>query len=427
MTKNMFIVYFFTLLILSACDSIPAITSNPTTYPIDTIQPVNTVSPVNSSTPVLVSVLTNKCIEIKTDGLPELKGKIVLATGDNTDYALLDLETGKALPIAASQSKYVVQSSVSPNGEKYAYLLDSKANFPQVHELVISTFNGKKTKIPWQNGWITWNWLDNERLIIGKADNRFGSYMTIDVNSGQTEEMPLNSLDKNSVFPSVYHYIDLDNQQDETSFAELFFDPTLTRVIHFGFSHDEVNSEGTLLRDLSNGKVLARLDNILNIPTFSASEISYPVWAPDGKSFLIEASSSSESRDLYQVSYDGKITRLTYLTNSFDQVRIRNYSFSPDQKYVAFWLLTNQYKEYHLAILDTITAEITDTCIQGYADNTLYVPFSPFWAPNSHQFVISTTQMVNVETTFTIWVDLDQSIAVQVIENMTPRGWLVSP
>lgn len=424
MKFKLFITTILLIILIGCMPSLQSTKVTATYTPTKISTQVASLTPSPSQTTILTSAVLNKCLEIKPSISPDLKanGYIVLVNEYGDGYRLLNLETREISPVAGDQNDFVLRILVSPSGNKFAYLLDSKGKSPNAKELVVSSFNGQKSIIPWQNGWIRWNWLNNNQLVIGKVDRRFGSYLAVNIQSGKIEEIPLDTIDENSVFPTVYFYTNGENQRVDTSFAELFFDPTLTRVIHFGYNADKINYDRTILRDLDTGKALADLPNILNVPDFSASEVSYPAWAPDGKSFLIEASDTAEARDLYEVSRDGEIVRLTYLTNIYKEVRIQNYSFSPDQRYIAFWLLTDLHKEYHLAILNTVTKEITDTCI-----TSTYVLDSPFWAPNRHQFVIMTNPTESVSTTTTVLVDLDHYLAAQVAENMVPRGWLVNP
>jgi len=82
-----------------------------------------------------------------------------------------------------------------------------------------------------------------------------------------------------------------------------------------------------------------------------------------------------------------------------------------------------------LAVLDTITRQVTDYCIPTYPGIYFgagaYVP-PRLWSPDSKQLIIENIN-TNQTTSRVILVDVVHGIAAQIAENMTPGGWMKAP
>jgi hypothetical protein len=134
-------------------------------------------------------------------------------------------------------------------------------------------------------------------------------------------------------------------------------------------------------------------------------------------------------RDLYSISLEGQITRLTYLTSVFDYVRERGSRASSDGRYIAFWLWAYPYKDNftYLSVLDTTTGKITDTCIPGYLQVYYPIPPDPIWSPTGHQLVVEVHDNPDDQDYFcVVLVDLDKGFAAQIAENMMVWDWMLN-
>ena len=107
------------------------------------------------------------------------------------------------------------------------------------------------------------------------------------------------------------------------------------------------------------------------------------------------------------------------------------YSWSPDGRFAAFWLMS--IDEYGASgsgtfvILDTVTGEIMDYCIsagviENYSGNYL---FEPVWSPDGKYLAINANLQENGNFD-TLLVDLEDGSAAKIGENLAPRGWLVT-
>jgi Tol biopolymer transport system component len=120
--------------------------------------------------------------------------------------------------------------------------------------------------------------------------------------------------------------------------------------------------------------------------------------------------------------------RLTYLTDHYGAVRFGDYAWSPDGRYVAFWLdmEPETYPDLYdpiekivarFAILDTLTQKVTDYCVPN---RTLSVPV---WSPDGHQVVIeNNSQEIFKNSVFLL--DITQNFAAKIGEDLSAVGWM---
>ena len=139
--------------------------------------------------------------------------------------------------------------------------------------------------------------------------------------------------------------------------------------------------------------------------------------------------------ELYSVDKDGKTTQLTHLTDYYPRVYIDDFSWSPDGRSIAFWFSSWQKTNLsydavgnrYLAILDTTTGLVTNTCINGENDASIGVRRypAPLWSPDSKQIVV---QSQISEVSFqTVLIDIRQGRAFKIGEDLAPVGWMTVP
>jgi hypothetical protein len=394
-------------------------TGAPTTTAIPTLI-IPSVTLTSTETPTVIHAPPEEhCLDI-AQSLPKdggVKGTLV------QDTTLLDLETGRMTLIASRQNETISQARVSPNSQRLAFEQDIEISGVLQKNLVIKTKESVVLTIPWKDDWsFLIGWLDSNRLLFEHDREPYSSVIVFDPLNDQSTLQEL-ILDAPHIF--IYNAPVYKNGE-WTSFIPLsftYYNSSLTRVV---FYQSDKEGYWTTIQDLQSGEILTRLPNDFNISTITLfTSLDVPVWTSTGKEFLVEAGKIDKS-ELYRVTQGGKITRLTYLTEIYKYARVRGYSLSFDERYIAFWYWAGPYDSYRMATLDTTTGKVVDSCISGANHDLFSVPVKPVWSHDSHQFVIEVPSG-DWKYSKVIWVDVDKWIAAQITENMTPRGWMVDP
>lgn len=154
------------------------------------------------------------------------------------------------------------------------------------------------------------------------------------------------------------------------------------------------NEEGYILWDSWQQKVIWQKRSL------TASKYS-PAWSPARDRFAVAINSDSTGLrnkfELYIVQIDGNILIETTLNRSYSDVYISDIlGWSPDGKYLAFWLTAqkdsseeeNRFPQ--MALLDTRDGTIINYCISGYG-----VGYDVVWAPDSEHFIVFSDEQVS--------------------------------
>lgn len=411
---------------------VPAITQS-TITPSSSPESTKTPTPSHTvGTQQAVSIDANpsvQCITIKPI-IPldfETSGRIILEEFQSfsSQGYLYQMDPKTGLMDRLTEEKSEFHSDVSPNRKWLAYkAVDESA--PQNAKLIIMTSEGKVAKeIPWLPNWRSIaGWLDNEQLWID-AKGGFPEPLVL-LNPFTGENKPFLPA-----FPDILTAHPPYIQWDGFSLNEMVYDPTLTRVV---YPDVREGTSSLVLWDVLKGDLIARLN-----PGFNYG--SKPIWSEDGQQFVKNmeiapknSTGNETHEELFRISRDGKIQRLTYLLSSFKQVGITEYSWSPDKRYIAFLVFaepfeypdifpdTNGWHYPRLAVYDMKTGEVINYCIP--TDSVL----SPVWSPDSRQLVIRYSygdQPLNKSHVYLI--DLSESYAIKIAEDITPVGWMKSP
>lgn len=437
--------YSFCLLILmlASCGPMtaPALqTESPT--PTGIFSPTTTPTLASTSTPN--AHLTIECLEI-LPAIPsdaKLDGVIALAPDGNRhiyDGFLMDMESHTKIPLHGDKDQVAVDYAVSPDQKWLAYF--SPINSERSRLIVLNGKGGVQVdRLVNNQEWFNLvGWVDNEHLLFSryKLDGD-GSYLLHPLPAATYNPFTREQQELSSDFPNIWN-LELPSWKGYT-FIESVYDPTLSYVVYPNFDHELV------------------LWNVLQKKPVSAIKTnlfygSAPLWSPDGQSFLTNNSLKTEKsgagadseyktdwQELFKISKMGEASQLTHLTSYYANTEIVNYSWSPNGRYVAFWLSakpdTYPYlrqgleTEFRIVVLDLISLQSTNYCIPGgpklteTSSTIAYPPNTPIWSPDSQRLLLHSP--IGNSGSSTVLLDITNNYAAEIAEQMLPMGWLVS-
>lgn len=236
------------------------------------------------------------------------------------------------------------------------------------------------------------SWLDNERLV-------FNSYLedpiVVNVFNGETENVHIR-----------YTEFYLDDRQY----------PLLSRDLNRMIARRSLPEEplSIVLWDLPSRREIQRF----YIDQESVLRVLMRV-SPNGEQIAVSGSLDffydALFHDIFLTDWDGNVKQLTTFRKSgLTQSLIEQFQWSPDGRYLAFWLNES------LAVYDTATQVVTDYCIRS----SYSMSFSPYWSPNSHQIVFNGYD-VQTGSGPIIVVDVHNDSAIEIQENnYFVIGWM---
>jgi hypothetical protein len=390
----------------------------------------STIVLTNTPIPKTATSILQKCLQVRSSlsknksyqGKIVFIGNEVVPPGGNLEkdtyraITFYDFKTGQSKPILQYKPSNII---TSPDGTNYA-LLD-------VSDYLIKVFSSNEQLlniIPKESYPLFIDrWLDNKQIELTVAKGfptptgATNPVLDITIVNPFTNDQKLIS----SNYPDIDGVTGSLGSWDGGSRTE--YDATLTRVVYRSSTQD---GYGYTLWDMVNKKKLVQI--ITYYVLFPA------VWSPDYSRFLI----TGQNREIYTVTRDGKVVQMTHLSpdSQTEQPNVRyvpeKYSWSPDGRYVAFWLLKiedNPSSTGTFAILNTMTGEITDYCISaGFVEDFRYnLLFAPVWSPDGKDLVINANMQKTGNTTKfnSLFIDLEDGSVTKIGENLSPAGWLV--
>jgi dipeptidyl aminopeptidase/acylaminoacyl peptidase len=378
----------------------------PTATPKATITPT---LPVNKEPKV-------ECLEV-LPAIPKdagLTGILVLGKLHGKGYPqLLDMEKGKSYDLPRNDAKVISPQdlTVSPDHNWLAYLGAVTSSSIEYSLIVQSADGQQRLSFPHdRNQWDTlFYWLNNQWLVLVKH------------NSGLDTLVLFNPFtEEKQILPPKYPDL-LQNDQEWWNWPTItVYDPTMERVVYVGYTQE-------------TGQKLVFWDRQANEAVLELPHLGYtydpPLWSPDGKEFIFVKSPETLppnrwDEEIIQVSWDGKVSQLTHLSDFYEHTKIDSYSWSPNGKYLAFWLWTGikgeSYNRAELTVLDVTNRSVTNYCIS----TEINVPQTPIWSPNNQQLAIEVVTLDN--SINSILVDIAKKYAAQITKDVTPLGWMVS-
>jgi len=405
----------------------------PTATDLSLPEPASTKTTISTSRSIPIipdnASLTIQCGELISSLPPDLDSTGIIVLEDFINLSpdgfliQLDPKTGKLNILAESVSGFY--PTVSPDRERLAYREVDQPS-PENSKLVIMTGDGEKEReIPWQASWSSIvGWFDKEQIWMeGTTGNPRPLILLNPFTNQQTTFVPS--------FPNIYIAAPPFIEWGPFSGVESVYNSSLTQVV---YPELEEGNGSIVVWDLQKSEVTLNLDT----RNFYGSK---PAWSVDGNKIIldIDAASGSNLRnasfeELYSVSLDGEIQRLTHLGNYFTKVSIAQFAWSPDERYIAFLIFAEPY-EYpdiypdtanqrypRLAVYDAQTGKVTNFCIP--ADSVL----PPIWSPDSHQLVLSYAYGDQPQDKRHVYlIDLQEKYAIRIAEDMQPIGWMKSP
>jgi Tol biopolymer transport system component len=170
---------------------------------------------------------------------------------------------------------------------------------------------------------------------------------------------------------------------------------------------------------ISEKKILSKID--------TGTVTNPPIWSPDGSKFIV----FGDFDEFYIGTDDGKVSKITELnqnkqTSEVDEVSADFYSWSPDNRHVAFWLHLGGETEIFgtLAVLDTKTGDITDYCIPEMQPYSFQWPPYPIWSPDGKQLIVGYNYHKDKDANEVLLIDFEKMIAFPISQNNNPAGWL---
>ncbi len=363
--------------------------------------------------------------EIST--LPEtamVTGSIVLASPRKVDsFYLLDsqqitiwnLQTHVQQPLLASNDQHASDISISPNGAWLAYSkrtpMQNSLNRISLH--IVSANGQEQMSRPWEDGWGALAlWLDNEHLVIRRDSggdpgrSTFTAKWLLNPFTGVAKELPGDPQDIYSLFP----------KPQWQGIGMVSYNPGFTHRVYLSIESELIIDN--LQTHQSQG--------VMQINTWE----SIPRWSPGGNELAIAAppkgrkDPSSQHFDLFLVAVDGKITRLTHLTDEFgDYCNIHYTSWSPDGREIAFWLSTTDFNtdRARLAVLDLKSGKVM---IYPGIESSFDADQQIVWDPHG-RYLLTGIVSPDYSRVDTVMVDLTEGWYTRIAENSTPMGWMV--
>ena len=361
------------------------------------------------------------CISVQPS-LPENQrytGWLVFETheikSDNT-ISLYHFDSNKTVDIA-NHGRSV---SVSPDKKSFAFYDWDLQNLE-----ILSASGEKINSLAWEKTWVAISgWLDQQHLILLTEPQKdtYPRPMTV-LNPFTKESFILNS-----------DYPDIDKSAGNILNWQLWgitaYNSLLNRVVYLGTM--TVNGEGGM------GYTLYGLPEKIILAQFLVQRFNQlPLWFPDGSKFIVKGDG-----EFIQVSADGKISEVSHMNPDFEYggatglvyFSDKYYSWSPDGQHLAFWLVkfSGEYdwqnREPTLAILDTYSGTILDTCISaGYNPHFSYFERDPIWSPDGKSIVVAANYSLEQNSNEVVVVDLEKWEAYKVLENRFPAGWMINP
>jgi hypothetical protein len=372
--------------------------------------------------------ISQECIEIESNPRENSEGILVFQKEYGAHLTFVDTQTGNHKIVPDDPNMQVRRAYISPDGKWLIYQVDWGEESGETKFILTNADGIQQKEMPFNGDWISSDifWLNNTSLRVAEWNIPVEAINIFSFDPFTETKTALQSDFPNMASKGINWGIDRPAlEMGLFKGTNIIYDPTLARVLY------PKNNNSVSLFNLETNQEITEL----SIPGRSR----LPKWSPDGKSVAILGKVSNSSKGLthdefYIVSRDGSnLERLSYALSVGKQVHIENYSWSPDGNRIALWLkpdtnasITAQ-NPFELAVLDLKTNAITNYCISGTStiDYETYTDLvNIIWSPDGTQLLIVRYNDDNNKNTDEVIVDLTNTTAYNVAENMQPIGWM---
>ncbi|MBN1305942.1 MAG: PD40 domain-containing protein [Anaerolineales bacterium] len=397
-----------------------------------TLTPSNTPVPTHTSTPPPIPIEaqnTIHCLEI----LPELPDSaeasgVVVLMKDRKIY-LLDMTTQQLTKMSLPNEK-PYDFKVSPNRNFIAIdniLLDDEGRVSG-QELVIADASGQRLKsIPWEENWRSLlGWKDDQHVLLSVDFDR-NNYSLLEIDPFNDERQ---RIELHNIAPGWGEYIKTYAPTGIwPGFASLLLDPTYTMSIYPQDIEGDPTHYTYRLWNIAEQRLVLNLESIVKMDNFFYY-YPLPAWSPDNAQFALGGIEwyldKGYKSELFVITRDGQVKQMTNLANFDDEIIATYPSWSPDGRYIAFYLVPDGIGTSRLAVLDTKSLKLIDYCIPlDVLSAGIPNPPVPLWSPDSKQLLLLDT---NYETQLNrvLWVSPGQGLAAQVAEDIDLVQWFIT-
>lgn len=366
------------------------------------IAPSPITEPTVIPTVMLPDNLEIQCLEIRNQiqEVHGLTGTLLVETAEGKNTFLLDLSTLEKTALINGEGRYTLDEIFSPNRQWLAYK-DTQENQITIENIDNSSAS---TSVNWEDDWFRLQeWVDNQRILISLSG---GGFLVI---NPFTNERNLVASD----FPDQAQPIGAG-----ADWWEITYNPLLTHAVYQALYGDFQGAQIALWNIKENKPVAF-------IKSQNSPYGERPVWSPEGDDFVMalqrqNMEGNSLNWELFKITKDGDITKLTALSSYYPIHRMSDYSWSPDGSKIAFWIHYEiNVERKDLVILSLETLQVSNYCIQGHLSRGYD---EPVWSLNNHQlFVYSKTH------SGTVLLDIDENQAFLIGTDIYPLGWLAWP
>jgi WD40-like Beta Propeller Repeat len=388
----------------------------------------STITPDVTPTPTYE--MHQQCMEISPEMPENAETSGVVVFRRKPDIFLLDMTTQQISQLS-SLEETVSPWGVSPDRSLMAIKFFSDGeNNSTVYKLVITDASGQRLKtIPWKNDWgySLLGWVDNQHLFLN-------------VNPDLEKDF---SLWKFNPFTETQEGITLQNTApgwndffktapiSSTAFwpgrSTIWLDSRYTMAI-YPRNIDEENERFTYnLWNIEEQRLVLSMDSMVNLLS-GLPFYPEPAWSPDDSRVALGGivwrgdTHNKNVTELFIITRSGQVKQMTHLARLDGNMAISSPSWSPDGRFIAFYLYPDANGNSDLAILDTYTEKLTDYCISVNSSMGIFPqPPAPLWSPDSKQLLL--VDEYGYDQNSVIWVNPEQGLAAHILEDIVVEYW----
>jgi hypothetical protein len=179
------------------------------------------------------------------------------------------------------------------------------------------------------------------------------------------------------------------------------------------YLRDSAQGMEFVLNNQSTGETL--WSGIVHNPT------NRPLWSPVGDKVLIAIPQSSSSDfEFYTIDNYGQEEKLSNFSSFYSSTYINGFNWSPNGQHIGFWLDGRKNESNYssrFAIFDSKNKQTTDYCV-GPGGGPIV------WSPSGNQVALQVIDNENPALFYTVVVDIQKKVAVEVSGQEYPVGWM---